>query len=72
MSVPTDSNRLTHLEASIAHMEHLCDQLNKIVIEQDRQLTRLQKRLDQLADGIEGAEQDRLRQSQERPPHYGR
>ncbi|MBN8247366.1 MAG: SlyX family protein [Verrucomicrobia bacterium] len=65
-------DRLDHLEASVAHLERLCDQLNAVVIEQDRRLTRLQKRLEQLAQHLEGADgdQDRLRTLQEKPPHW--
>ncbi len=71
MNPSPDSERLTQLEASVAHLERLCDQLNAVIIEQDRRLIRLQKRLDQIAEGFEGAEHERLRQLQEKPPHYG-
>lgn len=70
MNPPSDPERLAQLEASIAHLERLYDQLNAVVIEQDRRLTRLQKGLDQIAQAFEGGEQDRLRQPQEKPPHY--
>ena len=71
MSDTTDSRRLTSLEASIAHLERLCDQLNSVIVEQDRRIGRLEKRLDQIAQAFEGGEMDRLRQLQEKPPHYG-
>lgn len=69
---PERSDRLDSLEASVAHLERLCDQLNAVVIEQDRRLTRLQKRLEQLAQHLEGADGDaeRLRTLQEKPPHW--
>ncbi|MFO1461958.1 MAG: SlyX family protein [Verrucomicrobiota bacterium] len=66
-----DSERITRLEASVAHLERLCDELNAVVVEQDRRLGRLEKRLDQMAQLFEGGELDRLRQLQEKPPHYG-
>lgn len=72
MNPSPDSNRITQLEASVAHLERLYDELNTVVVEQGRRLTRLEKRLDQVAQLFEGGELDRLRQVQEKPPHYGR
>jgi len=70
-SHPTsDRERLNHIEASVAHLERLCDQLNSVVIEQDRRLARLQKRLDQIAQHLETADRERLGPLQEKPPHW--
>lgn len=71
MNPSPDSERITRLEASLAHLERLFDDLNAVVVEQDRRLARLEKRLDQVAQWFEGGELDRLRQLQEKPPHYG-
>ncbi|MBL9175398.1 MAG: SlyX family protein [Verrucomicrobiales bacterium] len=71
MTPSADSERLTRLEASVAHLERLFDELNVVVVEQGRRLGRLEKRLDQVAQLFEGGELDRLRQLQEKPPHYG-
>lgn len=71
MNPSPDSERITRLEASLAHLERLFDDLNAVVVEQDRRLARLEKRLDQMAQWFEGGELDRLRQLQEKPPHYG-
>lgn len=71
MNTRPDSERLTQLEASVAHLERLCDQLNAVIVDQDRRLLRLTKRLDQIAQAFEGGELDRLRSLQEKPPHYG-
>ena len=72
MNPSHDSDRITQLEASVAHLERLFDELNTVVVEQGRRLARLEKRLEQVAQLFEGGELDRLRQVQEKPPHYGR
>ena len=71
MNPSPDSERITRLEASVAHLERLFDELNTVVVEQGRRLGRLEKRLDKVAQLFEGSELDRLRQLQEKPPHYG-
>lgn len=71
MNPSPESERITRLEASVAHLERLFDELNTVVVEQDRRLGRLEKRLDQVAQLFEGSELDSLRQLQEKPPHYG-
>ena len=72
MNPSHDSDRITQLEASVAHLERLFDELNTVVVEQGRRLARLEERLEQVAQLFEGGELDRLRQVQEKPPHYGR
>lgn len=70
--IPEPPDRLEQLEASVAHLERLCDQLNSVVIDQDRRLARLQKRLEHITQHLEGTDQDpeRLRLLQEKPPHW--
>lgn len=71
MNAPSVDDRFARLEGAVAHLERLCDQLNAVVTEQDRELGRLRKRLEQLSEDLESGEQERLRQHQEKPPHWG-
>lgn len=67
---PDDSIvKLQRLEASVAHLERMADQLNEALIEQGRQLTRLQKRLEILSEALNARTPP---PGSERPPHYGR
>ena len=70
-SEPTPE-RIVELESLVAHLEHEFDQLNSVVLRQQREidnlkrtLSKLEARLDEQADGPEV--RDPL---QERPPHY--
>jgi len=70
MSQPPDQDRLERLEASVTHLERLCEQLNSVVIEQHRRLARLQKHLDQIARHLESGDPERPRIHSEKPPHW--
>ena len=72
MSPTPNPDRLAQLEASVAHLERLYDQLNAVIVEQDRRLGRLQKRVEQITDSFETQERERLQTNVEKPPHYGR
>jgi uncharacterized coiled-coil protein SlyX len=72
MSPDELAERLARLEASVAHLDRLAEQLNEALIDQGRQLTRLHKRLDQLADAIHARDNESAPPPIERPPHYGR
>ena len=62
--------RLERLEASVAHQERLSDELNAVIIEQGKLIARLQKRLELLGETIETQELDRVRNTQQKPPHW--
>ncbi len=66
------AQRLDRLEASVAHLDRLADQLNDALVEQGRQLTRMNKRLEHLAEAIHARADAADSPVQERPPHYGR
>lgn len=72
MSPEEAAQRLDRLEASIAHLDRLADQLNEALVEQGRQLTRLNRRLEQLAEALQVRDDAASPPPQERPPHYGR
>ena len=64
--------RMDRLEASVAHLDRLVEQLNEALVEQGRHLVRLQKRVDQLAETLESRDALNSPMPIERPPHYGR
>lgn len=64
------TQRTERLEANVAHLERQLDELNSVVVDQGKLITRLQKRLELLGDTVESQELDRVRNSQQRPPHW--
>jgi SlyX protein len=64
------AERLTRLESTIAHLEHLTDRLNEVVTEQGRELQRLKHGFQRQAQSLETIELDRIRSTDPKPPHY--
>ena len=64
------SPRLEKLESALAHLEHQYEQLNQVVIEQGRLLTRLQKEYVKTSDAVQTMELERIRANNAKPPHY--
>jgi len=62
--------RLEQVESAIAHLEKLCEELNRVVIEQGKVLRRLQARQQQLSETVEQTELDRIKSTNPKPPHY--
>ena len=67
-----DENRLIDIETKLAHQEHLVDELNRVVTDQQARLSQLEalcsrmaERLRAVAEGGGAASPD-----DERPPHY--
>lgn len=64
------AERLTRLEAAIAHLEYLTEQLNDVVTDQGRQLDHVKKKLQVQAQSLETIELERIRSTNPKPPHY--
>ena len=62
--------RLERIEAHLAHIERLHDELNEVVVEQARMLKKLQTHLQRVSNTVESAEMERIRATNPRPPHY--
>ncbi|MDX1952428.1 MAG: SlyX family protein [Verrucomicrobiota bacterium] len=58
------------LESKLAHLEYLFDQLNEVVIQQGKKISRLETELQSAAASLQGIELDRVRNNQQKPPHY--
>ena len=70
MNTETLNLRLERAEASLAHLERNFDELNSVVIDQSKTITRLQKQLEVLGETLRGQDVDRLQPHNPKPPHY--
>jgi uncharacterized coiled-coil protein SlyX len=64
------SERLEKIESHLAHLEHQYEQLNHVVVEQGRLLTRLQKESAKVSETVRTFELERIRANNPKPPHY--
>lgn len=63
-------DRLLKLETNVTHLEHLCEQLNEVVTEQSKIITKLQMAQQQLSKTVETQEMERIKATNTKPPHY--
>jgi uncharacterized coiled-coil protein SlyX len=64
------SRRLERIEAHLAHVERLYDDLNEVVLEQSRLLKKLQAQVRRVSNAMETAELEHIRATNPKPPHY--
>ena len=64
------ANRLTRVEVTIAHLEHQVEQLNGVIVEQGKELERLEKLVQRQAATLETIELERVKATNPKPPHY--
>ncbi|MEW6307119.1 MAG: SlyX family protein [Verrucomicrobiota bacterium] len=62
--------RLVKIESHLAHVEKLVEELNGVVVEQGKQIARLQSQQQQIAATVESQELERIRSTNAKPPHY--
>lgn len=68
--MPNDSERIQKLETYVAELERQVEQLNEVLIQQTRELDRFKKQLGKLAETVESAELERIKSTNQKPPHY--
>lgn len=68
MDAPTTS-RLDSLESHLAHLERQYDELNEVVVQQARELSRLRLQMQRVSSSVEGMEMDRIKATNPKPPH---
>ena len=69
--MPDDhSHRLERLESHLAHLEHLGEQMNDVLIEQGKVLDRLRKEVQRLSGAMQTLELERIKANNPKPPHY--
>lgn len=64
------AERLEKIESHLAHLEHLFDQLNQVVLKQGRELARLQAQQQKVSQTVEEIELERIKTTNPKPPHY--
>ncbi len=64
------AERLEKLESHLAHLEHQYDQINQVVLEQGRQLAKIQALQQKISRTIEGVELERIKSTNPKPPHF--
>jgi uncharacterized coiled-coil protein SlyX len=62
--------RLQKLESNVAHLEHQFDELNKVIVEQEKTIRKQQTQLQRMAQTIEATELERIKSTNPKPPHY--
>ena len=65
-----NSRRSEKLESNLAHLEHQVEQLNGVVIEQDKLLERLKKEVQRQSTAMQTLELERIKANNQKPPHY--
>ena len=64
------AQRLEKIESHLAHLERQYEELNQVVIEQARVLTRLLKEQTKVSGAVETMEMERISANNPKPPHY--
>ncbi len=62
--------RLEKLESNLTHLEHQYDELNQVVVEQARQLAKMQAQQQKVSQTVESIELERIKSTNPKPPHY--
>ena len=70
--MPDDAleERFRRIESHAASLEHMLDQLNQVIIEQDKALRRLTAKNESLSQTMETIELERIKSNNAKPPHY--
>ena len=64
-------DRIVDLETKSAYQEHLIQELNEVIISQQKQIDHMEKSVQQLRDYIRGlGEQQNMPEQESPPPHY--
>ena len=64
------STRLGKIESHLAHLEHQVEQMNSVIMAQDKLLERLKKEVQRQSSNMEMLELERIKANNSKPPHY--
>jgi uncharacterized coiled-coil protein SlyX len=64
------STRLGKIESNLAHLEHLVEQINEVIMAQDKLLERLKKEIQRQSSAMETLELEQIKANNAKPPHY--
>ena len=62
--------RLDRMEAHLTHLEYQVEQLNQVLIQQDKTVEFLKKQVKRQSEVLETMELERIKSNQTKPPHY--
>ena len=62
--------RLDRMEAHLTHLEYQVEQLNQVLIQQDKTVEFLKKQVKRQSEVLETMELERIKSKQTKPPHY--
>ena len=62
--------RLSQIESNFAHLEHQVEQMNAVIVAQDKTLERLKKEVLRQSSAMESMEMERIKANVTKPPHY--
>jgi uncharacterized coiled-coil protein SlyX len=64
------TTRLSQIESNFAHLEHQVEQMNAVIVAQDKTLERLKKEVLRQSSAMESMEMERIKANVTKPPHY--
>ena len=64
------STRLGKIESNLAHLEHQVEQMNEVIMAQDKLLERLKKEVQRQSSAMETMELEQIKANNTKPPHY--
>jgi uncharacterized coiled-coil protein SlyX len=64
------STRLGRIESNLAHLEHQVEQMNEVIMAQDKLLERLKKEVQRQSSAMETLELEQIKANNAKPPHY--
>ena len=62
--------RLERVESQLTHLEYQVEQLNQVLIQQDKTVEFLKKQVKRQSEVLETMELERIKSNQTKPPHY--
>jgi SlyX protein len=65
-----NSQRIEKLESHVAHLEHQVEQLNDVVIEQEKLLDKLKREIQRQSSSLQTFEMEGMKSNVQKPPHY--
>lgn len=66
----TNEGRLVRIESHVAVLERLVEELNGVIVEQQKQIAKLQTQATNISQVIDAQEFERMKETQSKPPHY--
>ena len=64
------AQRFEKLETNIAHLEHQVEQLNDVLVDQGKLVSRLKKEVQRQSTAMQTMELERIKANNPKPPHH--